>query len=115
MLSQSTVPPGSLHSPFTDGHQEKGSVWEESKLLRYYITLSCNTRRLHTLLCGSFFDPQVSCNLVSPWFQLIKEIIDPLVKIGDFESIAIIMGRRQPKLAALWMGAAVSGIADPIL
>ncbi|XMA11599.1 hypothetical protein WAI453_004390 [Rhynchosporium graminicola] len=115
MISQSTLPPVPLHSSFPNGHQKKGIVWEESKLLCYYMTLSCNTRGMHALLCGSFFDPQVPCNLVSPWFQPIKEIIDPLVKIGDFESIAIIMGRRQPKLAALWMGAAISGMADPIL
>lgn len=70
---------------------------------------------MHALLSGSFFDPQVSCNLVSPWFQPIAEIIDPLVKTGDFESIAIIMGKRQPKLAALWMGAIISGMANPIL
>ena len=109
---QSTLPIGSLSS---DDHQKKGTVWEESKLLSYYMTLSCNTRGMDALLCGSFFDPEVPCNLVSPWFQLIIEIIDPLVKTGDFDTIAIIMGRREPKLAALWMGAAISGMADPIL
>jgi len=112
---QRISPTDSLHSPFIDGHQKKGTVWEESKLLCYYMTLSCDRRGMHALLCGSFFDPQVTCNLVSPWFQPIIEIIDPLVKTGDFESIAIIMGRRQPKLAALWMGAAISGMADSIL
>lgn len=110
ILSKSTGPPGPLHSPFTDGYQKKGTVWEESKLLCYYMTLRCNTRGMH-----AFFDPQVPSNLVSAWFQLIREIMDPLVKIGDFESVAIIIGRRQSKLAALWMGAAVSGIAAAIL
>ncbi|EKD21001.1 hypothetical protein MBM_00114 [Drepanopeziza brunnea f. sp. 'multigermtubi' MB_m1] len=43
-----------------------------------------------------------------------------LVKTGDFESVAVShhcrhYGRRQPKLAALWMRAAISGVADYFL
>jgi hypothetical protein len=78
------------------------------------MTLSCNTRGMYILLCGLFFDPQVSCNLVSPWFQPILEIISPLVKTRDFEKVAIIIGKRQPKLAALWMGATISRITSVI-
>lgn len=102
------------HPSLVERHQKKGSILEESKLLPYYMTLSCNTRGMYALLCGSFFDPQVSCNLASPWFQPILEIISPLVKAGDFEKVAIIMGKRQPKLAALWMGATISGMANVI-
>jgi hypothetical protein len=104
----------SPHPSLVERHQKKGTVLLESKLLPYYMTLSCNTCGMYALLCGSFFDPQVSCNLVSPWFQPILEIIGPLVKAGDFEKVAIIMGKRQPKLAALCMGAAISGMADAI-
>ncbi|KAK0111646.1 hypothetical protein ONS95_001990 [Cadophora gregata] len=115
MISPSTLPPVTPRSLIPEGHQKKGIVWEEGKLLCYYMTLSCNTRGMHALLCSPFFDAQVPCNLVSPWFQPIIETFDPLFKKGDLESVAIIMGRRQPKLAALWMGAAISGMADPIL
>jgi hypothetical protein len=102
------------HPSLVERHQKKGTILEESKLLPYYMTLSCNIRGMYALLCGSFFDPQVSCNLVSPWFQPILEIISPLVKAGDFEKVAIIMGKRQPKLAALWVGATISGMASVI-
>jgi hypothetical protein len=78
------------------------------------MTISCNTRGMYALLCGSLFDHQVACNLVSPWFQPIPEIISPLVKGGEFEKVATIMGKRQPKLAALWMGATISGMATAI-
>ncbi|KAL9632748.1 MAG: hypothetical protein Q9204_003664 [Flavoplaca sp. TL-2023a] len=52
-------PPGSLHF--------ERSVQSESLLLPYYMTLSCNIRGLRALLSGSFFDPAISCNLVSLW------------------------------------------------
>jgi hypothetical protein len=104
----------STQSSIVASHQKKGIISEQSKLLPYYMTLSCNRRGMQALLCGSFFDPQVSCNLVSPWFQPILEIIDPLVRVGDYEKLAIIMGKRQPKLAALWMGATISGMANVI-
>lgn len=101
--------------PLLKNRQKKKMILEDSKLLPYYMTLSCNTRGMHALLCSSFFDPQVPCNLVSPWFQPILEIIDPLVETGALEKVAMIMGKREPRLAALWMGASISGMASTIL
>ena len=45
------------------------TLQDESRLLPYYMTLSCNIWGMRALLCGFFFDPAVSCNLVSPWMQ----------------------------------------------
>jgi hypothetical protein len=90
----------------------KRTLQDESRLLPYYITLSCNIWGMRALLCGSFFDPAVSCNLVSLWMQPVFEIIDPR---EEFTSLAIIMSRRQPSLAALWLGAIVLGMEKTIL
>lgn len=79
------------------------------------MTLSCNIRGLRALLCGSFFDPAVSCNLVSPWMQPVFEIIDPIIAREEFTSLAMIMSKRQPSLAALWLGAIIFGIEKTIL
>lgn len=87
---------------------------EESKLLSYNVTLSCKTRGIEALLCGAFFDPQVSCNLVNSWIEPIFEDIDPLVTKSDYKTLTILMGKRQPKLAALGMGAFISGVANYI-
>ncbi|MCJ1345861.1 hypothetical protein MMC31_004070 [Peltigera leucophlebia] len=86
----------------------------ESNLLPYYMTLSCNTAGIEALLCGAFFDPQVTCNLVSSWIEPIFEVIDPLVAKSDYKTLTIVMGKRQPKLAALWTGAFISGVAKNI-
>lgn len=79
--------------------------------LVYYMTLSCNVRGLKALLSGSFFEPDVPCNLVGPWTQPIFDIIDE----HNHEGLAIIIGRRQPALAALWFGAILFGLEKSIL
>lgn len=88
---------------------------DESRLLPYYMTLSCNIWGLRALLSGSFFDPAVSCNLVSPWIQPIFEIIDPIIARGEYTSLATLMGTRQPTLAALWLGAIILGMEKTVL
>ncbi|KAF7865456.1 hypothetical protein EAF04_006431 [Stromatinia cepivora] len=101
--------------PFSPSRLETEIVFEEGKLLPYYMTLSCDCRGMQSLLCGSFFDPKVPCNLVSPWLEPIFSIIDPIVERGDYGALAMVMGRRQSKLASLWLGAIISGMAQTIL
>lgn len=98
----------------SDVPQKMDNFSEESKLLPYYMTLSCNVPGMKALLCGTFFGPQVSCNLVSSWIEPIFDVIDPLVAKSDYKTLAIVMGKRQPKLAALWTGAFISGVAKEI-
>jgi hypothetical protein len=78
------------------------------------MTLSCNSWGMRPLLYSAFFDPEVYCNLVSPWLEPAFETIDPIVKRGDYETLAIVMGRRQPTLAALWLGAIITGMEGRI-
>jgi len=84
-------------------------VFEEAKLLDYYMTISCNIWGVRALLCGAFFDPEICCNVVSPWLEPALEIITSLVREGQYERLAATMGKRQPKLAALWLGAILTG------
>jgi len=58
------------------------------------MSLSCNRQGIEALLCGSFFGLEVSCNLVSPWLEPIFEVIDPLVARADYETLAMVMGKR---------------------
>ena len=90
-------------------------VLEEGMLLTYYMTLSCNTWGVRALLCGVFFDSTICCNVVSPWLEPAFEVLDSVVGEGHYERLAIIMGKRQPKLASLWLGAIITGADKPIL
>ncbi len=105
--------PRSKSSPSSVHFQR--SLQDESRLLPYYMTLSCNIWGLRSLLSGSFFDPAVSCNLVSPWIQPIFETVDPIIARDEYTSFTIIMSTRQPTLAALWLGAIIMGMEKTVL
>ena len=70
---------------------------------------------MRALLYNSFFDPTVSYNLVSPWMQPVFEIINPIIAREGFTSLTMIMSRRQPSLAALWLDAIVFGMEKTTL
>jgi hypothetical protein len=70
---------------------------------------------MRALLYNSFFDPTVSYNLVSPWMQPVFEIINPIIAREGFTSLTMIMSRRQPSLAALWLDAIVLGMEKTTL
>ena len=91
-----------------------------SKELPYYMTLSCSPGAVMSSLCGTFWDADVPCNLVSPWLHpVIHEI--PMGRgvahaPGRYHEILAFVGARCcPRLAALWLGAAASGLAPKIL
>jgi hypothetical protein len=87
---------------------------EQSELLPYYMSLSCNIKGIRALLHGSFFDSSVCCNLVSPWLEGAFKTIDAIVGRGEYSRLAAVMEKRQPRLAALWLGAIIIGMEDDI-
>ena len=93
----------------------KRCLQSEYRLIPYFMTLSCNIHGLRALLAGSFFDSSVPSNLVSPWLQPVFEIIDPIIAREGSTSFAIIMSKRKPRLAALWLGAIILGMEKDIL
>lgn len=60
------------------------------------------------------FRSQVSCNLVNSWIEPIFKVIDPLIAKSDYKTLTILMGKRQPRPAALGIGAFISGVANNI-
>ncbi len=84
-------------------------VFEEAKLLDYYMTISCNIWGMQALLCGDFFDLDICCNAVSPWSEPALEIITSILRESQYEKLAATMGKGQPNLAALWLGSILTG------
>jgi len=87
--------------------------------LPYYITLSCGGDVINSSLCGVFWNPLVSSNLVSPWLQPLWDL-NEMSGIQDAsgqyaEVIALICARRAPNIAFLSIGAAISGLTSKIL
>lgn len=90
------------------------------EILLYYLSLSCNYRVVLSSLCGLFWEPDIPCNLVSPWiYPVLDEIPLQAELFNDqgryFEVIALICGIRRSRLSALWVGAAISGLLLKVL
>ncbi|KAF4634578.1 hypothetical protein G7Y89_g3525 [Cudoniella acicularis] len=73
-----------------------------------YMTLSSNPQFLSSALWSTFWEPDVDCNLVSPWCDGIIEILAPLIT-NDLELLAHTLALRRPSLAPFWYGALLFG------
>ncbi|KAH8432269.1 uncharacterized protein LDX57_009908 [Aspergillus melleus] len=88
--------------------------------LAHYMALSCNHSVVMSSLCGSFWEPDIPCNLVSAWLHPVLEEIPRHPEIADdpvryAEIVALMCGTRRPRLSALWVGAALSGLVPKII
>lgn len=88
--------------------------------LAYYMALSCNHSAVMSSLCGSFWEPSIPCNLVSPWLHPVLEEIPKASGIAGnpgrcHEITALTCGMRRPRLSALWIGAALSGLVPRVI
>ncbi len=101
------VPPSS--TSFDDNLQQ------QAQLLPFYMSISCNTQGIRPLLHGPFYEPSLSCNLVSAWLDGALETIDSIIQLRDYSKLATVMCRRQPRIAPLWLGAIILGIENQFL
>ncbi|KAJ5345673.1 hypothetical protein N7452_003677 [Penicillium brevicompactum] len=84
----------------------------------YYMTLSSNAETMWAALCGCFWEPEVPCNLVSPWLHpVVNEVLSSssMITAGDQEIFALICAIRRPSLSALCIGAIMTGLGSKIL
>jgi hypothetical protein len=61
------------------------------------------------VLWSTFWEPGVDCNLVSPWYDRIIEILEPFIKTNSLELLAYILALCRPNLVALWYGIVLFG------
>ncbi|KAK2811595.1 hypothetical protein FQN50_001937 [Emmonsiellopsis sp. PD_5] len=111
----------------SDSQQKNPSVkpstpdWHTvNDLLPYYMTLSCSSDVVISILCGMFWEPDVTCNIVSPWLHPILREIPASPQIAQtpglfHELLAIICSFRQPQVFPLWLGAVASGLTSTII
>lgn len=91
-----------------------------SEELPRYMALSCNYSVIMSSLCGAFWQPEIPCNLVSPWLHPIINELPIMEEVIEFEGhyheiLAVVCAIRRPKLSTLWLGAVISGLAPKIL
>ncbi|CAG8908425.1 unnamed protein product [Penicillium egyptiacum] len=105
--------PKDLQSTPTSPKSISALISEHENLLPYYMTLMSNMW-LTTLpaIKSIFFNPDIPCNLVSAWTNAAFAIISPIVKQDDIPRLLNGLSARQPRVASLWLGAAVMGTSS---
>ncbi|KAJ5124396.1 uncharacterized protein N7515_008221 [Penicillium bovifimosum] len=86
---------------------------ELNELLPKYMTLSSNTWGLRSLLCSTFFNPVIECNLVSAWLNPAFAIIESISPRKN--ELAAFLANRNPLLGTLWLGAILTDLAKTVL
>lgn len=89
-------------------------ISKEFRQLSYYMVLSSNPAFTASALWSVFWEPEVDCNLVTPWFDPIIEIIQPLIEREDLETVAHILALRRPNVAPLWYGLLACGTTETV-
>lgn len=83
--------------------------------LLYYMSLSCIPNVIQSCLFGSFWEPKVCCNVVSEWLSPpLQELLPTLLHQKQYDVVVQIMAARQPNLAPLWLGSAITGLLPRI-
>lgn len=111
------LPPPKATGGKTSTTPDIPSTWVSTiEDISYYITLSCSPEVMMSALCGSFWEPDVPCNLVSPWLHpALNEVLDEASREHSQEILAVMAAIRRPSLGALWIGAVASGLGSTVL
>lgn len=97
-------------TPSTQRHSWTDHVDHLDRLM----TLSCRSRGIRPMLLSSFYNPGTECNAVTPWLRGSLAAIDAVAQ-GDPLVLGRMLMDRQPKVAALWLGATVLGLQQTLL
>ena len=81
--------------------------------LPYYMTLSADTVGRRSHLWSMFLQPDVVCNLVSPWLGGILHAIRPLIESRDVITLAKAFALCRPRVAPWWLGSLLLG--NPVI
>lgn len=77
------------------------------------MALSSNTWGLRSLLCSTFFNPDIECNLVSAWLNPTFAVLDSVSLRKSL--LAAILANRHPRRGILWLGAILTDLASSVL
>ncbi|KAG6096112.1 hypothetical protein E4U14_008045 [Claviceps sp. LM454 group G7] len=87
---------------------------KERDQLDRLITMSCNINGIISLLCSSFVDPDLQCNVSGAWIQGAFAVIDqPEAQKPDV--LRSMLSKRSPHLGFLWLGATLLDIQDLVI
>ncbi|KAK2757195.1 hypothetical protein FQN54_004709 [Arachnomyces sp. PD_36] len=84
--------------------------------LPYFMSLACIPNAISSCLSSCFWEPGIDCNVVSEWLHPpLQEVLPQLIHQKRCHTILCMMAARQPNLASLWLGSAITGLLPKIL
>lgn len=71
--------------------------------LPYFSTLSMHPPSVGSILWSMFWQPDIDCNLVSPWLASIIDVLDPVLEAKDLDRLLKTFALRRPRVAPWWV------------
>lgn len=91
---------------------DAASIRQYVEDLPYYMTLSAETYGLQSTLWSMFWQPDIPCNLVSPWLAGVLYVLRPLIDARDAATVSKTFALRRPRVALWWTGLLLLGSPD---
>ncbi|KAB5558081.1 hypothetical protein GE09DRAFT_1173147 [Coniochaeta sp. 2T2.1] len=108
---------GQSRKPLKEGadgirHADAASIRQYVEDLPYYMTLSADTSGLQSSLWSMFWQPEIQCNVVSPWLAGTSSVLRPHIEARDATMVSKIFALRRPRVALWWTGLLLLGNDD---
>ncbi|KAL2016378.1 hypothetical protein VTK56DRAFT_3800 [Thermocarpiscus australiensis] len=68
------------------------------------MALSMHPASVGFIIWSIFWQPNIPCNLVSPWLSSILSVIKPILDSGDLHKLSKVFALRRPRVALRWLG-----------
>ncbi|PWI65112.1 hypothetical protein PCL_07411 [Purpureocillium lilacinum] len=83
--------------------RSEADILQYSEDLRYFMTFSLHPPSLGSVLWSVFWQPDVACNLVSPWLQAALVTLEPTLGALQLEALVKTFALRRPRAALWWL------------
>ncbi|KAG5976925.1 hypothetical protein E4U55_007159 [Claviceps digitariae] len=97
-------------------NQQRSSYTSRARVLKYlhhlpyFMTLSLYTPSIGCVMWSAFWQPDIDCNLVSPWLASIVQVLDPiLASENNMEMFVKVVAVRRPRVAIWWLAVFLLG------
>ncbi|PFH61891.1 hypothetical protein XA68_15907 [Ophiocordyceps unilateralis] len=94
-------------SKFTDADEKLIRGYGQD--MRYFMTISVNPSSVASILWSVFWQPDVNCNLVSPWLASIMDVLSSTLGAQDLETLIKVFILRRPRVAPWWLAVFLLG------
>lgn len=110
---QLMVPPLKRNTGNDPAVQDGSPIEQLYSDLPYYMTLSMHPISVGSMLWSIFWQPDIPCNLVSPWLQAIHDTIRPILEKKDAVFLGKLFSHRRQRISIMWLG--IFFLGDPTI